>query len=597
MKKYNVVLLGGSNSVMVNGLQKGLRQENVNLTNLALGACSSIQNLYELKRERNREFLDSADLIITESNINEIEQNWFELEKLPLSLIYRNLTWMYRELSYLNKKILVIILPYQKLNYKIINSLHRRNCVKYGFNLIDMQSYYEENNLEEFGNRIDPGHQQSTIMKNLGENIIKKIDSFKLPNFIAKVKNPEILIVSPSELQYSDSLVKIHNKNSMYDELVYRITSIDKLKFPKKFLGYFLIGMHTWNTGKIKQKAATVYSSLAFRNNDKVLIKEASMLNSVQEIRDRSFIIDDNSYVGINMDNLPCNEKFGAAQSYIDGSKNIDYCDVVNFILAKYNYFDNKKFAIDKMVFSLDEYNFNHLIPPIEFYKEIIDEYCAVMDSKKLSSMQKQFAILNNEKQEVIAKNFKLQTRINQFQEAIESMPVKKQQLEISSLEQDLINKKLQAKQLSKKLGIKMNDFMPKITMIYPNSAKVRIQNQLSYKLGQAMIVNSKSILGYIRMPFVLSYIYDKHKQEQKIYQEKIKKDSSLILPQLESYPDYKEALKEKECFTYKLGQELIKANKNWYGGGYIKLLLEIRKLKREYNKKRIQDDIFTSSK
>ncbi|EAJ9572441.1 hypothetical protein E5B80_08620 [Campylobacter coli] len=75
MKKYNVVLLGGSNSVMVNGLQKGLRQENVNLTNLALGACSSIQNLYELKRERNREFLDSADLIITESNINEIEQN------------------------------------------------------------------------------------------------------------------------------------------------------------------------------------------------------------------------------------------------------------------------------------------------------------------------------------------------------------------------------------------------------------------------------------------------------------------------------------------------------------------------------------------
>ncbi|WP_321147669.1 hypothetical protein, partial [Campylobacter coli] len=88
--------------------------------------------------------------------------------------------------------------------------------------------------------------------------------------------------------------------------------------------------MHTWNTGKIKQKAATVYSSLAFRNNDKVLIKEASMLNSVQEIRDRSFIIDDNSYVGINMDNLPCNEKFGAAQSYIDGSKNIDYCDVVN---------------------------------------------------------------------------------------------------------------------------------------------------------------------------------------------------------------------------------------------------------------------------
>ncbi len=111
-------------------------------------------------------------------------------------------------------------------------------------------------------------------------------------------------------------------------------------------------------------------------------------------------------------------------------------------------------------------------------------------------------------------------------------------------------------------------------------TAKQRIQNQLSYKLGQAMIANSKSILGYIRMPFVLSYIYDKHKQEQKIYQEKIKKDPSLKLPPLENYPDYKEALKEKECLTYKLGEALIKANKTWYKGGYVKMWFEIGKLK-----------------
>ncbi|EOH5516000.1 hypothetical protein ACMG21_001638 [Campylobacter jejuni] len=104
----------------------------------------------------------------------------------------------------------------------------------------------------------------------------------------------------------------------------------------------------------------------------------------------------------------------------------------------------------------------------------------------------------------------------------------------------------------------------------------IETKNQLSYKLGQAMIVNSKSFLGYIRMPFVLSYIKDKHNQEQKIYQEKIKKDSSLTLPPLESYFDYKEALKEKECLTYKLGQALIQANKTWYKGGYVKLWFDI---------------------
>ncbi|HHO0733819.1 TPA: hypothetical protein ACRS94_001584, partial [Campylobacter jejuni] len=64
------------------------------------------------------------------------------------------------------------------------------------------------------------------------------------------------------------------------------------------------------------------------------------------------------------------------------------------------------------------------------------------------------------------------------------------------------------------------------------------------------------------------------------------KQNPSLKLPPLESYTDYKEALKEKECFTYKLGEALIQANKNWYGGGYLKLFFEIKKLKKEFKNK-----------
>ncbi|MFK0495189.1 hypothetical protein ACISA7_03945 [Campylobacter coli] len=149
---------------------------------------------------------------------------------------------------------------------------------------------------------------------------------------------------------------------------------------------------------------------------------------------------------------------------------------------------------------------------------------------------------------------------------------------QINQLQNNIQEKSTQLNQLQSKLS-----FQTKY-----GTAKTRIQNQLSYKLGQAMIVNSKSFLGYIRMPFVLSYIKDKHKQEQKNYQEKIKKDPSLKLPPLESYPDYQEALKEKECFTYKLGEALIRANNNWYGGGYIKLWFEIGKLKREFRNKKI---------
>lgn len=119
-------------------------------------------------------------------------------------------------------------------------------------------------------------------------------------------------------------------------------------------------------------------------------------------------------------------------------------------------------------------------------------------------------------------------------------------------------------------------------------TAKSRIQNQLSYKLGQAMIINSKSLLGYLIMPMILLNIIISHKQAQKAYKLKIKKNPNLALPPLESYPDYKEALKEKECLTYKLGEALIKASNNWYGGGYIKLWFEIGKLKREFRNKKI---------
>ncbi|WP_250538638.1 hypothetical protein [Campylobacter jejuni] len=156
-------------------------------------------------------------------------------------------------------------------------------------------------------------------------------------------------------------------------------------------------------------------------------------------------------------------------------------------------------------------------------------------------------------------------------------------QLELKSNKQILQNKDLQIGAINNFLAKeKYNNKMLILALV-----KQRIQNHLSYKLGQALIANSKSLWGYIRMPYVLSYIKDKHKLEQKAYEKKIKKNPNLALPPLETYSDYNEALKEKECFTYKLGEAFIKASKNWYGGGYIKFILkDVPRLKRERIKK-----------
>ncbi len=117
----------------------------------------------------------------------------------------------------------------------------------------------------------------------------------------------------------------------------------------------------------------------------------------------------------------------------------------------------------------------------------------------------------------------------------------------------------------------------------YYGKAKTRLQNHLSYKLGQALIINSKSVLGFLSLPFIILSIVISHKQEQKAYKIKIKKNPNLSLPPLENYPDYQEALKEKKCLTYKLGQEFIKASRTWYKGGYVKMWFEIRRIKKGY--------------
>ena len=99
--------------------------------------------------------------------------------------------------------------------------------------------------------------------------------------------------------------------------------------------------------------------------------------------------------------------------------------------------------------------------------------------------------------------------------------------------------------------------------------ATLRFQSHLAYKLGNAMILNSKSLWGMIRLPYVLSYIKESHRIEQQQYQERIKKNPKLKLPPLESYADYKEAIQIKNYTSYKLGEGLIAANRAGGGGQY----------------------------
>ncbi|KDA36110.1 hypothetical protein N218_10570 [Campylobacter jejuni K5] len=226
------------------------------------------------------------------------------------------------------------------------------------------------------------------------------------------------------------------------------------------------------------------------------------------------------------------------------------------------------------------EHVFNRLVDIIFDVKKIKMEYIKEPDVKLLQKQHEIYQDVNIKipiefifLYEAIYVKFDKMIQNKLFLEAKNKLSDKKENITSKNKELEVKNKELEVK--NKELEVK-NNFISKY-----NTAKSRIQNQLSYRLGQAMIVNSKSFLDYVRMPIVLISISILYKQEQKIYQEKFKKNPSLKLPPLENYPDYKEAIKEKECLTYKLGEALIKANKTWYKGGYVKLWFEIRKLKK----------------
>ncbi|EOG9632778.1 sulfotransferase family 2 domain-containing protein [Campylobacter lari] len=232
-----------------------------------------------------------------------------------------------------------------------------------------------------------------------------------------------------------------------------------------------------------------------------------------------------------------------------------------------------------------DYYNYNTYKIIREIYKNDFEIFDYDLDDKKYFNISDN-AILNILQNKIEYKNDVLENlrlkNLTQIQSLNQNIKLKEQTIQdnltqIQSLNQNIKLKEQTIQDNLTQIQLSNNQLL---FCIKYGTAKNRIKNQLSYKLGQAMIINSRTFLGCLIMPIVLLSIVVSHKQEQKIYKQKIKKDSSLILPHLEQYPDYKESIELKNHLSYKLGQCLIKASKTWYKGGFIYFLANINKIK-----------------
>ena len=497
----NIVLLGGSNSVMVNGLQKGLR-EYANVTNLALGGTTSIQNLYELYRPKNQEAIKNADLIITESNINDIDHHLCKYKQFSLDNIFEELFYLYTKLYLLHKPICIIILPLYYDNYRVINNMHRFLVNYYGFNIVDVNHYYEENSLVEFGKKFSY-HQMNVVSRNIGKGIAKNIDKFKASDkVIENIYLPEFKVLTPQDMKRFGDFKIFNPKNSVFNEVVYRLEVDNYLSF-KGYEEYRIIGIHSWNLNKNGDAMRGFYS--AADNGRSALVSIYDMFNSnLGTIETPTFNIfchikneiniTSNLIVKSNKDNFSITESH--MFSWIPpNDTTLPYFDLIAFFLCKPNpkmkLFDLSIIPSDMEIEIDKDIDRSYLIPNLVFFKdsmEFIDEYIG-----------------------------HLYPNITKHIDSV--------------LTPQIINK----------TKSELTPPAPKPTP-QPTPQELEIKS-----LKEALSKKEKDI-------------------------------SSLEI-------NYQKALNTKNHLSYKLGQALIKANKNWYKGGYIKFIFEVMRIKKEHRK------------
>lgn len=500
----NIILLGGSNSVVKNGLRIGLENKDITLHNYALGLSTSLQNLYELIRHETT--IINSDFLISESNINDY------LSPMSLNIILRNIDYFYEELYKTNKITIVLILPIPACNdkSKAINEAHRKNCAYYGFNLIDVDFYYQKNNLYDFDQNYK-FHPMPLAMQELGKNIIKNLHNFKKSKENITCSKRKYHIFTPS------NLTKIEHKNSFFCEKTSKIKANEKIIFPKELKNYQILGIHTWNH---TSSSIHAISSISIENSSFKLVKNFGLINTFQDIQNEKAICDEQTFLYVNTQIIKQSEESSGLSIANEKTLRLDYVDLIGILLLEN---DNDKKIECKIQLTNTH---DSLIPPIAFYKELALEYHELKKLDMQTFLQSQ--------------NHNLLRFLNH-----------------------------------KGLKNEYEIFIHQNNKLY--GASLRIKDRLSYKLGEAIMKNSKSYLDCFKIPFELRKVKKEHFKNQK---------DQKNLPPLKAYADYKHAQIAKTHLPYLLGNALLQASRTPFKIGYLSLPFKLKKIAKNYKKK-----------
>ncbi|WP_236863676.1 hypothetical protein [Campylobacter devanensis] len=467
--------------------------------------------------------------------------------------------YLYATLYEFKKPVCILLLPYRRTkNFQIVINMHRFLANYYGLNIVDIQNYYQDNEMVEFGNKFD-AHQLAVVNRYVGKEIAKNVDYFKVSNKNLDINLPEFKIVTPENMQRNGNFKIFNAKNSVFDEVIYRLDKDNSLIIDG-YKGWQIIGMHSWNLEnngeitKLKWNALITHcGSIHLKNINQNIVKSTSKLNTLCEIQAEP-LIDSSLIIKFNDENLPNTEFHEAAQSWLPNSISLPYFDLIAFFLCKPNpkmkLFDLSVIPTDIDIEIDKDIDRSYLIPNLVFFKdsmEFIDEYISRLYPnivKHIDSVLTPQIIKKTEAQ--------ILSQLNKNTPQIQ--PSMQLSLEV---ENKILKDKI------KELETNYQNIVKHIDSVLTPQIIKKTEAQILSQLNK----NTPQIQPSMQLSL---------EAENKILKDKIK--------ELET--SYQKAIKVKNHLIYKLGQALIKANKNWYKGGYIKFIFEAMKIKKEHKNK-----------
>ena len=248
--RLNAVLFGGSNSVMRHGLKYGMAAE-TNLTNLALGASSSSQNLHAALSDPAA--LAAADFIVTESNVN--DSHAVASVGCDPRVVEASIDSLYALLAATGKPVFTLILPHRaplhaaetpKLIARL-NRRHRLNAGRYGIYGIDLAhhwSHLPDDRLAIL--QPDARHPHHTIMVQIALNITRWVRDNRLSSApSAEMPTSRYQPVKIADLDQAEVETKANNAFAAGVRDVARAP----VTFPSDFWGRRLVAIETWSDG------------------------------------------------------------------------------------------------------------------------------------------------------------------------------------------------------------------------------------------------------------------------------------------------------------------------------------------------------------